>query len=210
MPPPWVKKVTIKEEQIVLTVQADDFRTGENLEISGYATQTSGAFAVFDIIKTVPDPNPDDTVNMYVTATPSRPFTKGEAVTVTLRAGPVWVSVLEEPPTGQSRHHRLSRLTRPKRARPGVSLDQRHMPSPRPGRTTIRHPQEVKTAFRPAERSGRPGTRSAGTGLYHGTWWDLHQDDELEQVIARPLYPGCCRKTAIRSTGMTCESWPRR
>lgn len=101
MPPPWVKKVTIKEEQIVLTVQADDFRTGENLEISGYATQTSGAFAVFDIIKTVPDPNPDDTVNMYVTATPSRPFTKGEAVTVTLRAGPVWVSVLEEPPTGQ-------------------------------------------------------------------------------------------------------------
>ena len=25
--------------------------------------------------------------------------------------------------------------------------------------------------------------RSAGTGLYHGTWWDLHKDDQLEQVM---------------------------
>ena len=24
-------------------------------------------------------------------------------------------------------------------------------------------------------RSGRPGTRSAGTGLYHGTWWGQHE-----------------------------------
>jgi len=100
MPYPWVTKVTIKEKQIVLTVQADDFRTGENLEISGYATQNSGGFAVVNVVQAVPKPNPDDTVDMYVTATPSRPFTKGEAVTVVLRAGPVWVSVLEEPPTG--------------------------------------------------------------------------------------------------------------
>jgi hypothetical protein len=101
MPPPWVKKVTIKEKQIVLTVRADEFRTGENLEISGYATQNSGGFAVVNVIQAVPKPNPDDTVDMYVTASPSRPFKKGEAVTVVLRAGPVWVSVLEEPPTGQ-------------------------------------------------------------------------------------------------------------
>ena len=26
--------------------------------------------------------------------------------------------------------------------------------------------------------------RSAGTGLYHGTWWDLHKNDQLEQVMA--------------------------
>ena len=26
--------------------------------------------------------------------------------------------------------------------------------------------------------------KSAGTGLYHGTWWDLHKDDQLEQVMA--------------------------
>jgi hypothetical protein len=26
--------------------------------------------------------------------------------------------------------------------------------------------------------------RSAGTGLYHGTWWDLHKDDQIEQVMA--------------------------
>jgi hypothetical protein len=100
MPPPWVNKVTIKEKQIVLTVLADEFREGENIEISGSATQTSGGFAVFDVIQPVPKASPDNTVNMYVTITPSRPFTKGEAVTVVMRAGPVWVSVLEEPLTG--------------------------------------------------------------------------------------------------------------
>jgi hypothetical protein len=103
MPPqpyPWVTRVTIKEKQIVLTVQADQFRTGESLEISGYATQTSGAFAVFNVIQAVPKANPDETITMYVTASPSQPFMKGQPVTVVLRAGPVWVSVLEEPPTG--------------------------------------------------------------------------------------------------------------
>lgn len=104
MPPappfPWVSKVTIKEKQIVLTVQADQFRTGQSLEISGYATQTSGAFAAFNVIKAVPKANPDNTINMYVTASPSRPFTNGEPVTVVLRAGPVWISVLKEPSNG--------------------------------------------------------------------------------------------------------------
>ena len=101
MPHPWVTKVTIKEKQIVLTVQADEFTAGENLEISGYATQTSGAFAVVNDIQTVPKHNLDDTAYMYVTASPSRGFKKGEPVTVVLRAGPVWITVLEEPPTGQ-------------------------------------------------------------------------------------------------------------
>jgi hypothetical protein len=101
MPFPWVKQVTIKENKVVLTVQADEFAPFENLELSGYATQNSGAFAVFDVVQRVPEPNPDDTIDIYVTVTPSRPFTKGEAVTVTMRAGPVWVSVLKEPPTGQ-------------------------------------------------------------------------------------------------------------
>jgi hypothetical protein len=99
MPPqpyPWVTKVTIRDSKIILTVQADKFTTGENIELSGYATQTSGGFAVFDVIKVVPKPKLDYSVNMYVTATPSRPFRKGEAVTVVLRAGPVWVSVLKE------------------------------------------------------------------------------------------------------------------
>jgi hypothetical protein len=104
MPPappfPWVTRVTIKEKQIVLTVQADQYRTGESLEISGYATQTSGAFAAFNVIQAVPEANPDETITMYVTASPSRAFTKGEPVTVVLRAGPVWVSVLEEPGSG--------------------------------------------------------------------------------------------------------------
>jgi Animal haem peroxidase len=38
----------------------------------------------------------------------------------------------------------------------------------------------MQAAFSPAvDRAGRLGTRSAGTQLYHGTWWDLHTPDEL-------------------------------
>jgi hypothetical protein len=100
-PHPWVTKVTIKEKKIVLTVQVDEFTAGESLEISGYATQTSGGFAVVNDIQAVPEQNPDDTAFIYVMASQSRPFQKGEAVTVVLRAGPVWVTVLKEPPAGQ-------------------------------------------------------------------------------------------------------------
>ncbi len=39
-------------------------------------------------------------------------------------------------------------------------------------------------AFRADSRSGRSVTRSAGTGLYHGTWWDLHKDDSYDTLTA--------------------------
>ena len=35
----------------------------------------------------------------------------------------------------------------------------------------------MKPAFRTNNRSGRSGTRSAGSGLYHGTWWGQHKDE---------------------------------
>jgi hypothetical protein len=93
MPRPYVSGVTFKGGQIVLTVQLDEYLAGQPVEISGYATQNSGAFANFYGIQTV-GANPDGTVVMYVKATPEKAFMAGEDVTVSLRAAKVWVTVL--------------------------------------------------------------------------------------------------------------------
>src|SRR6476469_3632248 len=58
------------------------------------------------------------------------------------------------------------------------------MPPLRPRGATVTHPQGLEPAFPTTNRSGRPGRRSAGTGLYHGKWWDLHQDDTYDQLMA--------------------------
>src|SRR6516162_7269196 len=65
MPNPYVKNVAFIDNQLVLTVQVDDYPVGEVLEISGYATQNGGAFAVFNDVKAVPERNPDGTGYMY-------------------------------------------------------------------------------------------------------------------------------------------------
>ncbi len=97
MPNPYVTNVAFIKKQIVLTIAVDDFVPRETLEISGYATQAGGGFAVFDAIQSVPEPNPDGKIYMYVTAPPSGDFTKGHAVTVVLRAARVWTTVLGAP-----------------------------------------------------------------------------------------------------------------
>ena len=98
MPIPYVTSVTFNQEKkIVLTVKIDEtFTTGEPLEISGHATQDGGAFAIFNEIQAVPKRNPDKTAYIYVTATPSQPFVKGQAITVVLRTATVWATVLEQ------------------------------------------------------------------------------------------------------------------
>ena len=100
---PYVKNVAFINNQIVLAIQVDQYPVGEVLEISGYATQSNGALAVFNDIKPVPRRNPDGTDYMYVKAFPSPPrqFMKGHAVTVVLRASRVWTTVLGGPQPGQ-------------------------------------------------------------------------------------------------------------
>jgi hypothetical protein len=100
MPHPYVTNVTLKNNKIVLTVQVDEYPAGEDLEISGHATQNGGAFAVFNDIQQVPKPNPDGTAYMYVTASPSQGFKQGHPVTVVLRAARVWTTVLGETQPG--------------------------------------------------------------------------------------------------------------
>src|SRR5262245_23970824 len=99
---PYVTNVTLKKNQIVLTVRVDEFEPGEPLEISGHATQNGGAFAVFYDVQRVPEQNPDGTAYMYVKSPPSREFKTGHDVTVVLRAARVWATVLTEPQDGQT------------------------------------------------------------------------------------------------------------
>ena len=97
---PYVTSVTLRKKQIVLTIKVDDYPPGEDLEISGQATQNGGAFAVFNGIKQVPEPNPDGTAYIYLEASPAQDFEKGHDITVVLRAARVWTTVLGEPPPG--------------------------------------------------------------------------------------------------------------
>lgn len=101
MSPPYVTSVTLKDNQIVLTVRVDNFKPGESLEISGQATQNGGAFAAFHDTQSVPEPNPDGTAYIYVKATPSEQFENRRNVTVVLRAAKVWATVLGESPPEQ-------------------------------------------------------------------------------------------------------------
>ena len=101
MSEPWVTQVTVIGDELLLTVQVDEFVTNESLEISGYVTQHGGAIATVFAVQTVTR-NPDGSATMYVTATPAQGFQEGYDVTVVLRAARVWVTVLRqqgEPPT---------------------------------------------------------------------------------------------------------------
>jgi hypothetical protein len=95
----YVTNVTFRGGEIVLTVPLDEYLANKPVEISGFATQNSGGFAIFNDIQSVPA-NPDGTVIIYVTATPSVAFTTGEDVTVCLRVATVWATVLGEDQDG--------------------------------------------------------------------------------------------------------------
>jgi hypothetical protein len=103
MPNPYVKNVAFVDGNIVLAIRVDEYPVNEVLEISGYATQAGGAFAVFNDIQPVRERNPDGTDLMYVKASPSPAydFKQGHDVTVVLRAARVWTTVLGESPPEQ-------------------------------------------------------------------------------------------------------------
>lgn len=102
MPYPWVTDVTFKNNQILLTVNADGFTPGEHIELSGYATQNGGAFAIFSDLQRVPPLTKDNKIIMYVTSLSSANFQSGLPVTVVMRAARVWAVVLDEPSDGTS------------------------------------------------------------------------------------------------------------
>jgi hypothetical protein len=92
---PYVTDVTFNNGEIVLTVLLDDYLANKPVEITGYATQNSGGFAIFNDTQSV-NKNPAGNVIMYVSAAPSGEFKNGEDVTVFLRAASIWITVLGE------------------------------------------------------------------------------------------------------------------
>ena len=95
----YVTKAELENNNIVLTVQVDDFTAGEAVEISGQATQNDAALATFYAIQKVP--GPDSSEHSYLTVTADPGDTKFEAdqpVTVVARVAKVWVTVLIKDP----------------------------------------------------------------------------------------------------------------
>jgi hypothetical protein len=109
MPDSHVVSAQITNGKIQLSVQVDEFEANEYIEISGQATQTSGAFAnIYDIQQVPAAPNvaadpkvPGDTAHYYVYVTGApipHQFKSNQDVTVVIRAAYVWLTVLGAQP----------------------------------------------------------------------------------------------------------------
>jgi hypothetical protein len=96
----FVTKATLQNGKITFSVGVYDFEAGDPVEISGYATQTGGAFANIYQIDQVPD-MADPSVDVTVEPRSSQQFSQNEEITVVIRAAKVWVTVLgSNPPQG--------------------------------------------------------------------------------------------------------------
>jgi hypothetical protein len=105
-----VPRIALNQDgKITLYVNVGGFKPGTPVEISGYATQTSGAVATFQSVQIMPNPNdpndphydpnydPNYGVIMPVTDVPviGPPFEPADPVTVIARAADVWITELE-------------------------------------------------------------------------------------------------------------------
>ena len=87
---------------VTIYVNVGGFRPDTPVEVSGYATQTSGAVATFHYIQSMPpanDPSYDPNYGMIVVVPPvpviGPPFDPADPVTVIARAADVWITELE-------------------------------------------------------------------------------------------------------------------
>ena len=100
---PYVQTAAIRNNLIEITVVFDYADTDSYAEISGSATQSSGAFANFyDIKKVTPAPAgaADDHPAASVSAHPLPPnnFAAGDDVTFVIKVARVWLTVLGPDP----------------------------------------------------------------------------------------------------------------
>jgi hypothetical protein len=99
---PYVASASISGDQITFSVEVTEFGpVGGSVEISGQATQASGAFAnIYGIrpIPTAPNGEDDDKgryfVDVTATAIPPNRFRKSEDVIVYVKVSRPWVTVL--------------------------------------------------------------------------------------------------------------------
>jgi hypothetical protein len=89
----FVTSATLQNGKITFSVGVYEFKAGEPVEISGYATQTNGAFVNIYQIKQVPD-MADPAVDVTVDPQSGQQFSQDDEITVVIRAAKVWVTVL--------------------------------------------------------------------------------------------------------------------
>ena len=97
----FVTSATLQNGKITFSVGVYEFKAGEPVEISGYATQTNGAFVNIYQIVQVPvmaDPAVDVTVAVPANPQSRKQFDPNEQITVVIRAAKVWVTVLGSNP----------------------------------------------------------------------------------------------------------------
>jgi hypothetical protein len=159
MPPPplpYVDSATIKGKRIIFRVDVTDFKDSQGfIEISGEATQDSGAFAtIYAIVKVPKRANGvgDDKGKYYVNVSagliPDHPFRKDRDVTVFVRVSKVWVTVL-----GEQASAGPPKLTRAGEANEGTTWNKLRSV------TAISKPSQSSTSSDSTASSGQPALR---------------------------------------------------
>lgn len=108
---PWVYSAKVTDGKITFRVEVTNFKSDAgDIEISGQATQESGAFAPIYAIKNMTDAtegDPDDKdeaglsfVDVGVAQDPKYLFKNGQAITVFVRVSKAWATVIGQSTTG--------------------------------------------------------------------------------------------------------------
>jgi len=97
-----VPKVELKlDGSTVLTVRVVGFAESKSVDISGYVTQNSGAYAAFHITQDLPKPDDEGVAEVEVTLSSTElELEEAEPVTIVTWVSEVWPSMLiEDTPT---------------------------------------------------------------------------------------------------------------
>jgi len=93
-----VPKVELKlDGSTVLTVQVVGFAESKSVDISGYVTQNSGAYAAFHVTRDLPKPDDQGVAEVEVTLSSTElELAETEPVTIVTWVSEVWPSMLIE------------------------------------------------------------------------------------------------------------------
>ena len=165
MPHPYVDSVTLTNNQVTLRVEVSDFGpSGGYVEVSGQASQVGGALAI--IFQTVAVPSAangegEDGGRWFVDITANtdgqNPFRKDQNVSVFVRVARPGLRYLARIPLRPWRPATM-------KLSPGIAWDLVRADARYDGSETRRR-------------------RSVMTGLYHGTWWDWHGSQSLDELM---------------------------
>ena len=160
----FVTKATFKDGRITFSVGVFDFQAKEPVEISGYATQTGGAFANIYEIAQVPDTT-DRSVDVTVEPRSVKQFSKDQDVTVVIRVAKVWVTVL-----GPNRPS-VGTPPSPSPADDGITWDKVRVVSQMNGDSGSSGNWKLESRFRPAGRiPSHPQRLGHRPEVLHRSW----------------------------------------